>query len=334
MKMENIAFFLTACKSRFNIPQAVIFAPTDIHDDSDPTSMRKVINVLLLMKQEIGGGPSAADAAKELEEAEVKRQKEMDELEQLDIAAGVLAAPTPKPQPKPLPAMEENPAPPTEEAQLSDDEDKKEKDKEKEKEKDKDKEHHHHPPPAASEPEPEPEPEPQPPPKVTPPPKAEPPKKQPEPEPAHVAEPEPEPEPLPPPKVSKPEPPKPTPVQAPAPAPAHHEAKTNGSGAAGPEFDYYLKGKPSSDHAQVQNKILAQIVEVIDSELSLEAKLKLVQQVQAHITAVHQKVMGSSTDELRQLAHDMGLGNSLSDVPSNKERQWYVEFILKHGRAQ
>jgi len=326
MKMENIAFFLTACKSRFNIPQAVIFAPTDIHDDSDPTSMRKVINVLLLMKQEIGGGPSAAEAAKDLEEAELKRQKEMDELEQIDIAAGVLAAPTPKPQPKPMPAMEENPPPPAEDAQLSDDEDKKEKDKDKDKEKEK------IPPPAASvasEPEPEPEPEPQPPPKVTP--KAEPTKKQPEPEPAH-AEPEPEPEPQPPPKaVSKPDPPKPT---AQAPAPVHHEAKTNGSGAAGPEFDYYLKGKSSTDHAQVQNKILAQIVEVIDSELSLEAKLKLVQQVQAHITAVHQKVMGSSTDELRQLAHDMGLGNSLSDVPSNKERQWYVEFILKHGRAQ
>jgi len=293
MKMENIAFFLTACKSRFNIPQAVIFAPTDIHDDSDPTSMRKVINVLLLMKQEMGGGPTAAEAAKDLEEQENRRQKEMDELEQIDIAAGVLSAPTPKPQPKPLPVVVD-PTPPAEDAQLSDDEGEKDKEKEKEKKE----------PASAPEPEPEPEPEPAPPPKATPAPK---------------------------------------PVETkPAPAPAahkevHHDSKTNGSGPAagsGAEFDYYLKGKPSTDHAQVQSKILAQIVEVIDSELAVEAKLKLVQQVQAHINAVHHKVMSASNDELKQLAHDMGLGSSISEVPANKERQWYVDFILKHGRAQ
>jgi len=273
------------------------------------------------MKQEIGGGPTAAEAAKELEEAELRRQKEFDELEQIDIAAGVLSAPTPKPQPKPLPVVVD-PQPPTEDAQLSDDEGEK-------------KAEPAAAPAAAHEPEPEPEPEPQPPPKATTAPKVEV-KKVPEPEPEPVPEPEPEPEPTPPPKAT----PAQKPVEAkPAPAAAHkethHDSKTNGSGpAAGSEFDYYLKGKPSTDHAQVQSKILAQIVEVIDSELSVEAKLKLVQQVQAHINAVHHKVMSASNDELKQLAHDMGLGSSMAEVPSNKERQWYVDFILKHGRAQ
>jgi len=319
MKMENIAFFLTAAKSRFNIPQAVIFAPTDIHDDSYPTSMRKVINVLLLMQQEMGGGPSAAEAAKELEEAELKRQKEMDELEQIDIAAGVLAHPTPKPQPKPLPVVED-PQPPSEDQQLSDDEGEKEKKEA----------------PAA---EPEPEPEPQPPPKAATKTDVKKPAPPPEPEP-HVPEPEPEPEPAPAPKAAPAKVAETSVKTAPAPTAAahkdtHHDTKTNGSGPAGSaEFDYYLKGKPSTDHAQVQSKILAQIVEVVDSELSVEAKLKLVQQVQAHITAVHHKIMNSSNDELRQLAHDMGLGSTISEVPGNKERQWYVDFILKHGRAQ
>jgi len=74
MKMENIAFFLTAAKSRFNVPQATLFAPTDVHDDSDPASLGKVLNVLLYIKEEtknvtpvVGGG--GADDGDDGEEA-------------------------------------------------------------------------------------------------------------------------------------------------------------------------------------------------------------------------------------------------------------------------
>jgi len=288
MKMENIAFFLTACKTRFNIPQAVIFAPTDIHDDSDPTAMRKVINVLLLMKQEMGGGPSAAEAAKQLEEAEKKRQQEFEELEAADLAAGVIVAPTPKPKPAPVVNI------PDEEPHLSDDE----------------------PSAAAHEEEPE--------------------------EPAKAKEPEPEelePEPQPPPKPvvqqKPPAQPQPKPVEHKLePKPVVTEPKPVTNGTSTHEFDYYLKGKTPTDHSQIQGKIVTQIVDVIDSELSLDSKLKLVFQLQAHINAVHHKVLLSTNDELKHLAHDMGLGNALNDIPGTKDRQWYIDFILKHGRIQ
>jgi len=280
MKMENIAFFLTAAKARFNIPAAVIFAPTDIHDDSDPTSMRKVINVLLLMKQEIGGGPSAAEAAKKLEEDEKKRQEELEELEAKDRALGLLP---PEPAPKPKPVLPEVVAP--EEPTLSDDETT----------------------PAAAAKEDATEHD------------------------------EPEPEPEPPKKVSAPEPakPQPKPVVEVKPEPKvveHSKPVTNGASGAS-DFDYYLKGKVAPDHAQVQGKIATQIVDVISTELTLESKIKIVQQLKSHIAAVHQKLIGLPNEELRHFAHEMGLGNTLNDVPANKDRQWYIDFILKHGRA-
>jgi len=281
MKMENIAFFLTACKSRFNIPQAVIFAPTDIHDDSDPTSMRKVINVLLLMKQEMGGGPSAAEAAKLLEEEEKKRDEEIKALEEEDKAQGIEIE---KPKPKQVvPVTDEE----THQA-LSDEEG--------------EKEHESEPVKEPEEPEIEPEPQPK-----------------------HVEH-------KPEPKVESKTQPKP--VEQPKlveSKPAEIKSATNGSSST--EFDYYLKGKIPSDHAQVQAEIVKQLVQVIDSELSLESKLRIVAHLQGHMQALSHKVMVSSNDELKHLAHDMGLGNSLSDIPT-KDRQWYIDFILKHGRAQ
>jgi len=274
MKMENIAFFLTAAKARFNIPAAVIFAPTDIHDDSDPTSMRKVINVLLLMKQEMGGGISAAEAAKKLEEDEKKRQEELEELEAKDRALGLLP---PEPAPKPKPVLPEVVAP--EEPTLSDEETT----------------------PAAGK------------------------------EDAAADHDEPEPEPEPPKKREQVKPPVEVKIE-PAKVVEHAKPVTNGASGAS-DFDYYLKGKVPPDHAQAQGKIATQIVDVISTELTLESKIKIVQQLKAHIAAVNQKLIGLSNEELRHLAHEMGLGNTLNDVPANKDRQWYTDFILKHGRA-
>eukprot|EP01123_Difflugia_compressa_P011934 TRINITY_DN4940_c0_g2_i1.p1 TRINITY_DN4940_c0_g2~~TRINITY_DN4940_c0_g2_i1.p1 ORF type:complete len:323 (-),score=58.20 TRINITY_DN4940_c0_g2_i1:264-1232(-) len=55
MKIENIGFFLATCKTRMNLPPALLFQPTDIHDDSnDLNSMSKVLNVLLFLKGDEG----------------------------------------------------------------------------------------------------------------------------------------------------------------------------------------------------------------------------------------------------------------------------------------
>jgi len=51
MKIENIGFFLATCKTRMNLPPALLFQPTDIHDDSSNiASMSKVLNVLSFLK--------------------------------------------------------------------------------------------------------------------------------------------------------------------------------------------------------------------------------------------------------------------------------------------
>jgi hypothetical protein len=57
MKIENIGFFLATCKTRLNLPPALLFQPTDIHDDSNNlASMSKVLNVLSFLKGDGDGG--------------------------------------------------------------------------------------------------------------------------------------------------------------------------------------------------------------------------------------------------------------------------------------
>jgi hypothetical protein len=57
MKIENIGFFLATCKTRLNLPPALLFQPTDIHDDSNNlNSMSKVLNVLSFLKGDGEGG--------------------------------------------------------------------------------------------------------------------------------------------------------------------------------------------------------------------------------------------------------------------------------------
>jgi len=268
MKMENIAFFLTACKSRFNIPQPVIFAPTDIHDDNDPAAMRKVVNVLLLMKNDSMGDESMEEAAEKLRQFEEEREKQIAiELE----AEGIV--PEPK-KPTTFVIPDEIPNAGTEDVEPD------------------------------TEPEPEPEPEPE--------------------------------------IETEPEPPKPVakvpatksavPAQ-PKTATAKTSAATVTNGSTGLDTDWYLHGR-TSDYVDVQGEILAEIRTVIHSELSFESKLKLVHTLQGQVEATQNKFMRASNEELRQIAHSMGLGNSVNDVPAAKPRQWYIDFILKYGRAQ
>jgi len=92
----------------------------------------------------------------------------------------------------------------------------------------------------------------------------------------------------------------------------------------------YLAGKIEPS---IQNEVLRELVNTIHAELSVEFKQKLHLELGEHLDAVHEKVMAASDKELRVLCHEMGLGASLSAVPENKERKWYVNWILQHGRV-
>lgn len=50
--------------------------------------------------------------------------------------------------------------------------------------------------------------------------------------------------------------------------------------------------------------------------------------------ALEQKVLYASDSELRSLAHEMGLGASVNDIPANASRKYLVEFVMKFGRAK
>jgi len=236
MKMENIAFFLTASASRFSLPQSVLFAPTDIHDDSDPASMRKVLNVLYLIKEESSGGNSAAQAAMRLEEEERKREEAIKaEIEQ-DRADGFVVE-DPK---KPTAVMELNSRFGVEEGGDPPGEDS---DKEVE--------------------------------------------------------------------------------------------ETDGRKMESEtEADLYLQGQMPSQYTECQNSITNIILQTSNTELSIHSKQKLIQILKNQTEAIQQKIISASDEEVRKLAHSMGLGQSLSDLPTNKGRQWYVDYILKYGRIK
>ena len=91
----------------------------------------------------------------------------------------------------------------------------------------------------------------------------------------------------------------------------------------------YLAGKVEPS---IQNEVFSEFVSTIHAELSVDFKQKLLQELGEHLDAVHERVMSSSDKELRVLCHEMGLGATLSAVPADKERKWYVNWILQQGR--
>jgi len=242
MKMENIGFFLTTCKTRFQVPSPMLFQPTDLHDDADVASMRKVLNVLIFLKHEVcgEGGPSSASYSTHYaggEEDEEEDNNDEDKNTELEV------------QPPPHNPPAEVPPPEDPDSSSEDQE------------------------PIIPE------------------------------TPDHTAH--------------------------------YHDVTpvvTNG-GALEIETEWYLEGKRSGVYAEIQNEILKTITSTIHSELSLESKIKLISNLQGHINAVQNKIMNSTDDELHTLAHQMGLGKKLSDLPS-KDREWYLEFLLKYGRVQ
>jgi len=244
MKIENIGFFLATCKTRLSLPPALLFQPTDLHDDSDVNSIRKVLNVLSFLQGDNDF---------------IKADEEDD---------GGEGEPEPTPQ-------------------------------------------------------------------VTHEPKVEPPKPEPKVEPAKPA-------PKPEPKVEPPKPePKPVAVQPklePKPEPTTQRKTSTGASNSSnnhsekSETDWYLHDQKAA-HVDIQDELVSVVLNTANSELSVDSKRKLLRKLQTQITFVEEKILSSNDDQLRTLAHSMGLGESINDIPKTKGRDWLVEFILKYGRA-
>jgi len=80
MKIENIGFFLATCKTRLNLPPALLFQPTDIHDDSNNlNSMSKVLNVLSFLKGDEGSMIAGLEDDEDEEEGETPNKPEENE---------------------------------------------------------------------------------------------------------------------------------------------------------------------------------------------------------------------------------------------------------------
>jgi hypothetical protein len=246
MKIENIGFFLATCKTRLSLPPALLFQPTDLHDDSDVNSIRKVLNVLSFLQGDNDF---------------IKADEDDDGGDEPEPSPAQIAANEPKVEPKPEPKVEP--------------------------------------------PKPTPKPEP----------KVEPPKPEPKPNPV----------------VSHP----PAKLEPKAEPTAHRKTSTGASNNNNNdklETDWYLHDQKSV-HVDIQDELVSVILNTANSELSVDSKRKLLRKLQTQITFVEEKILSSSDDQLRTLAHSMGLGESINDIPKTKGRDWLVEFILKYGRA-
>jgi len=174
-------------------------------------------------------------------------------------------------------------------------------------------------------------------------------------------EPEPEPEPEP---VEEPEPPTPTPAaipvthHAPAQVTSHAPAQAT-SAHATPHATSHVPASTNthapvstnahapvstnahvpvstnahagsdSDYAEVQTEVLKAISEVINAELSIESKRKLVKILQQQITSFEEKIMNSSDEQLVALVKELGI----EEVPKAKGREGSIEILLKYGRV-
>jgi len=118
MKIENIGFFLATCKTRLNLPPALLFQPTDIHDDSNNlASMSKVLNVLSFLKGDGDGGMiTGLEDDEDEDEAETTTTNNKAGEEDPDIEPPephteepAPQAHTSKPEPTPIPATKAAP---------------------------------------------------------------------------------------------------------------------------------------------------------------------------------------------------------------------------------
>jgi len=328
MKMENIAFFLTACKTRLSVPQATLFAPTDVHDDSDPANMLKVLRVLLLLRGDFPGTSTEEAVVGEFEEPDEIAEPSPDDLiepspavggEDAALSAASAAAAAAKAaaeaamaQAAALQAEAEAAraaaAAAAETRRIA--AEKAERERAEKAERDRiaaaaqaekerlDREHSdriRQQELAASS--------------------------------AAAAE-----------KAAAAEralaaAEKAAADRAAAAAAAKSSpalsATSSAGGAASSASADYLSGYSSYD---IQPEIISEITSAINSELSLESKNQLLANLTAHVRAAQAKIMSASDSELRTLCFESGLGATLAAVPTGKPRSWYVEWLLKHGR--
>jgi len=85
-----------------------------------------------------------------------------------------------------------------------------------------------------------------------------------------------------------------------------------------------------SDYAEVQTEVLKAISDVINAELSIESKRKLVKILQQQITSFEEKIMNSSDEQLVALVKELGI----DETPKAKGREGSIEILLKYGRVQ
>jgi len=135
--------------------------------------------------------------------------------------------------------------------------------------------------------------------------------------------------------ATKTEPPKPQVVEKPTAKPAattHTATTAERKGADRLETDWFLHDQ-RSQYIDIQEEVISVILTTSNSELSVDSKRKLLRKLQAQIAFVEDKILSSNDDQLRTLAHSMGLGESMEEIPKSKGRDWLVEFIIKYGRA-
>jgi len=95
---------------------------------------------------------------------------------------------------------------------------------------------------------------------------------------------------------------------------------------------WYIQSK-LQEYVDIQPEVTNEILECIHNELSIESKLALLAELAKQENIIQDKLLYASNDELRQICFETGLGSSLDDVPPNKDRKWYVEWIVKYGRV-
>jgi len=266
MKLENIAFFLAVCKSRFGVGQTSLFSPQDVHEISDDNSnMLRVLTVLMLLIKEGGFKVDGLDLDSE-------------------TAAPIEVTSVNIPEKKDVPEEELNPD------DLISPRDKKETEAKKEEEDEDAKQLR-----IIEE-------------------QLELANKN-----AEIAKAKLEQS-----RVQSSQSIKSTVVSTPTVATVTTIVPQKGS--------WYLQGK-LHEYIDIQPEVKNEILHVIHNELCIESKMAILSKIVQHNTTIEEKILYASDNELRQLCFEMGLGDSVSNVPQGKERRWYVDWIMMYGRS-
>jgi len=88
--------------------------------------------------------------------------------------------------------------------------------------------------------------------------------------------------------------------------------------------------KINENISEVQTEVLKAVNDVINTELSVESKRKLIKILQNQLSAFEEKIMNSSDDQLTSLLSESGLDSS--SLQSNA-RDAVIEHLFKFGRV-